>query len=90
MSYFLFQQPEDYCPIEERERMTYDIMEAAQEDTQLFHHIQEEVCVREAWKLEELHHRAFNGVDIRRQLDNLFEEVVEECLKGDINYFEEK
>ena len=89
MSYYLEQKPVDYCPIEERERKLEDILTAAQQDRDLFLDVEEEILMRQPTALTALHHEAFNGVDIRKSLDMLFEEVVEECLIEDINYFGE-
>lgn len=89
MSYYLEQMPVDYCPIEERERKLENILVAAQQDRNLFLDIEEEIIARKPTVLTALHHEAFNGVDIRKSLDMLFEEVVEECLIEDVNYFGE-
>ena len=88
MSYYLSLKPDDYCPIEERERKLDNILTAAQDDYKLFCEIEQEVYARRGNSLTLIHMEAFNGVDIRKTLDMLFEEVVEQCLIEDINYFE--
>lgn len=87
MSYYLDQKPADYCPIKEREDKLDEVLTAAQDDLTLFQWIEAEVYGRRPDTLTRLHYEAFNGVDIRKGLDKLFEEVVEQCLIEEINYF---
>ena len=87
MSYYLSLKPDDYCPIEEREQKIDEILDSIQQDDVLFLEVENEVYNRRGADISLLHFKAYNGVDIRKELDKLFEKVVTECLEENINYF---
>ncbi len=89
MSYYLEQKPDDYCPIKEREDMLESILVAAESDSDLFRMIEDELYFRRPDEISRLIHDAYKGIDICESVDKLIEEVVEECLLENVDYFGE-
>ena len=89
MSYYLEQKPDTYCPIKEREDMLESILVAAESNSDLFSRIEDELYFRRPDEISKLIHEAYKGVDICERVDKLMEEVVEECLRENIDYFGE-
>lgn len=72
------------------ESEAYEILEEAACDEWLFCEIEGEVMDRYPKRLTKIHMDAFNGVDVRNTIDNLFRKVVKECLSENRNYFSEE
>ncbi|WP_461533465.1 hypothetical protein [Sinomicrobium sp.] len=69
--------------------MLESILVAAESDSDLFRMIEDELYFRRPDEISRLIHDAYKGIDICESVDKLIEEVVEECLLENVDYFGE-
>lgn len=66
-----------------------EIMDLIHENYEIFDVLKTEVSRRRSDDFNELIHQCVIGVDIRNQMGELFYEVLVECLKENINFFDQ-